>query len=205
MKTKMKAVALILTSLLSLGIFTACQSKETPSSSAAVQKSSASEQSNSSAKVEEEPLVVSFDTTDLNDQSVSSEIFAESDLTIINIWATWCPPCISELPELQQITESYPDKHVQLIGLLHDGVDQEGKKDDKIIENAKTLLETAGADYTVVLPDETLMTEILPRVQAFPTTLFVNDKGELLYVVQSANDFAKWSEIIDKVLEAMET
>ena len=42
----------------------------------------------------------SFTAKDLDGNTVTEEIFAEKDLTVVNIWGTFCPPCIAEMPEL---------------------------------------------------------------------------------------------------------
>lgn len=150
---------------------------------------------------EQEPFYVNFETTDLNGGSVSSEEFGDYELTIVNIWGTWCPPCVAELPELQKVSEAYADKNVRVIGMLQDGVKNNLEKDEKIIENAKTLLEEAGANYTVALPDITFYSDVLVQIQAFPTTLFIGSEGELLYMQEGALDYERWSELIDIVLE----
>ena len=43
----------------------------------------------------------SFEIVDLNGDTVTQDIFKDYDITMINIWATWCGPCRSELPEIQ--------------------------------------------------------------------------------------------------------
>jgi thiol-disulfide isomerase/thioredoxin len=39
---------------------------------------------------------------------------------LVNFWATWCPPCVSEMPELQQLQQEYADKNLQIIGIAID-------------------------------------------------------------------------------------
>lgn len=41
--------------------------------------------------------------------SLTTESFSEKKLTVLNIWASWCPPCINELPELEKLDEEYRD------------------------------------------------------------------------------------------------
>ena len=142
---------------------------------------------------------LSIDTTDLNGTEITEENFSQNKLTILNVWATWCPPCIAELPELQKISEAFADQGVQVVGVVQDGV-SEGAPSEKNIENAQKLLEDAGASYTVILPDETLTAEFISQMQSFPTTFFIDSKGTVVHTVIGAKNFEDWSDEINEVL-----
>ena len=53
--------------------------------------------------------VPSFNTVDLNGKSVTQNIFADRKLTVVNIWGTFCGPCIEELPELGKWAGEMPE------------------------------------------------------------------------------------------------
>ena len=142
---------------------------------------------------------LSIDTTDLNGTEITEENFSQNKLTILNVWATWCPSCIAELPELQKISEAFADQGVQVVGVVQDGV-SEGAPSEKNIENAQKLLEDAGASYTVILPDETLTAEFISQMQSFPTTFFIDSKGTVVHTVIGAKNFEDWSDEINVVL-----
>ena len=61
-----------------------------------------------------------FESETLDGEKVTEEIFQQADLTMVNIWATFCGPCIQEMPDLAQLSEEYQDKGVQIIGLIGD-------------------------------------------------------------------------------------
>ena len=107
------------------------------------------------------------------DTKLTSEDFAKNKLTVLNVWATWCPPCVAELPELQKVSEEYKDKEVEVIGVLHDGIIELGLLDESIIDNANTLMQDKGVSFRVILPDEYLQTEFTDSMQYFPTTFFL--------------------------------
>lgn len=68
--------------------------------------------------------IESFTTTDLDGNAVDSSIFSEAKLTVINYWATWCPPCKREMPDFSELHKHYtetPEKDVQLIGVICEG------------------------------------------------------------------------------------
>ena len=113
--------------------------------------------------------VISFTATDLDGNPVSSEeIFAQNKVTMVNIWATWCGPCISELGELQKINARFREKDCAIVGLLI----------DKDINEAKRLVKENGITYRVVIaPDN--FDAIFP-FEAVPTSFYVDSKGHFL-------------------------
>ena len=64
---------------------------------------------------------VSFETTDLDGNSVNSaDLFRDKKVTVINFWATWCPHCVEELPELEKFTKELEAQGCQMIGICED-------------------------------------------------------------------------------------
>lgn len=117
---------------------------------------------------------ISFNTVDLNGNTVTEDIFKNKDFTILNIWGTYCSPCINEMPELGTWNKELPD-NVQLIGIVID-VDAESKYNK---ETADEIVNTTGADYTHLLYNESL-SSLLENVMAIPTTMFIDKEGNVL-------------------------
>lgn len=155
-------------------------------------------------KEEDTGAAFNVNTKALDGGTFTSGDIAQNRLTVLNVWGTWCPPCVAELPELQQVNEAFKDKGVEVVGVLQDGVGQDGSEDAAVIASAETLLQDAGALYRIVLPDEVLQQEFIDGMQYFPTTFFLNSSGEIVKTVTGANDYENWSKIIDEVLEELE-
>ena len=83
-----------------------------------------------------------FETVDLNGSVVTSEIFSGKDLTVINIWGTYCNPCIDEMPDLAEWSTSMPE-NMQLIGLVSD---LSSADDAETLELAQMICEATGAN-----------------------------------------------------------
>ena len=116
-----------------------------------------------------EKPVFRFDMTDLEGNPVSSEdFFAQHEITMINIWATWCGPCVSELGELQKIHTRIQEQDCAILGLLI----------DSDIDVAKKLIADNGMTYPVLLAPERFSSYYPFTV--VPTTIFVNRRGELV-------------------------
>lgn len=113
-----------------------------------------------------------FSAQDLDGNPITNEIFAQKDITIINIWGTFCSPCISEMPELGKWEKELPD-HVQLVGLLCDV-----KIGDDLSE-AQEIMKQAQAGFLNIVPDDALM-NWLGQIFSVPTTILVDKTGTIL-------------------------
>ena len=121
-----------------------------------------------------DPLIgskVEFTTTDLDGNEISSaDLFAQNEITMINIWATWCGYCINEFPELQQIHLELQEKGCGIVGMLDD--------EDKNLELAKQQIAEGGLEYLNIRVPENVQ-DILP-IEAYPTTYFISRDGVIL-------------------------
>ena len=137
---------------------------------------------------------VQFECVDIFGNDINSEeLFSNSKITMINFWATYCNPCIGELPFLGMIPKTYDSSELQIIGVITDATNQSS------YDKAISLIKTKGADtYTHLLPSSS-MSQILAEINVVPTTLFVNNKGEILKSVIGSNTLKKWQEIISEL------
>ena len=145
-----------------------------------------------------------FSTVSLDGDPVTEELFIKNKLTVFNFFATWCPPCIAELPDLAETAAAYADKDVQIVGVLIDGVDISGKIDQAAVDQAKLLMSDAGADYLVILPDATIWNLYVAQIQFVPTTFFLSETGHPLVSFIGARDAETWGREIDAALLKLE-
>lgn len=138
-----------------------------------------------------------FTTTDLYGNTVTQEIFAQSDLTVVNVWATYCGPCINEMPYLGELAEEYDSSKVQIVGIPTDVYNQE------YLDYALSLVNETGADYTHLLMSEELYNWGLTEIQYVPTTFFVNSEGEILDSVVGSMSKEDWKALIDEKLASL--
>ena len=143
-----------------------------------------------------------FTVEDIEGNEVTHEVFADADLTVINIWGTFCGPCIQEMPDLGALSHEYAEKNVQFIGLVGDAFDSQGNIDAAIVEEAKSIVAQTGADYLHLLPMNELLYNVMSQIGAYPTTVFVDSEGKQVdYAYLGAADKATWAERIDAALE----
>ena len=119
--------------------------------------------------------VGAFVTQNLDGNTVDSNIFAGSKLTLINAWATYCPPCVDEIPDLAKLDQEIED--FQVLGILIDaGV--KGFPDEANLDLGKEILSDSGVKYTNILPDLQIINKFLANVYAVPTSIFVDENGQ---------------------------
>jgi len=119
--------------------------------------------------------VGAFSTQDLEGNAVDTSVFAESKLTLVNVWATYCPPCVAEIPDLARLDAEIED--FQVLGILIDaGV--KGFPDQANLDLGREILSDSGVKYTNILPDLEVINTLLVNVYAVPTSIFVDEKGQ---------------------------
>ena len=138
-------------------------------------------------------------TTDLDGNAVDSSILSEAKLTVLNVWATYCTPCVNEMPDLETLSQNYKDKGVQVVGLVADVFDDEEKKAE-----AKEILSATGVTYVNLLPDTVLDDSLLYDITGTPTTLFLDSEGKILKIVEGTRDLDALTEMVDELLAAQE-
>ena len=139
-------------------------------------------------------------TKDIDGKEFSSKDFANYDLTMVNVFATWCSPCVQEIPDLAEIQKEMKDKGVNIVGVVTDTVDQTGENQEAL-EKAKLIRERSKAEYPFLIPDKSNFNGRLSGIQAFPETFFVDKKGQIVGETYSGSHNKKaWMEIIEKEL-----
>ena len=162
------------------------------SSSAA---SSANEGSTASAGTEAgKEKFPSFETTDTKGNKITEKIFADKDITMVNVWGTFCGPCINEMPELQKIYESLPE-NANLIGIVADV--PEGMKDG--VDNANYIEKQTGVKYTNLTLSDSL-SSFAKRFYAVPSTIFVDKNGNIIGELVMGADIDAYVRNLQNVL-----
>ena len=140
-----------------------------------------------------------FETVDLAGNTVTNEIFSTKDLTVVNLWGTYCGPCINEMPELAEWSASMPE-NMQLIGLVYD---LNSLDDIDTLELAQDICEATGADVYTSLVANDCFTELLSGVIGVPTTFFVDRNGALVGTPICGADVPGCKAVVESLLSGM--
>ena len=149
---------------------------------------------------------VQFMTYSIYGDLIDQELFSQADITMINVWGTYCSPCIREMPDLGDLNREYADKGFQIAGIVIDGYHQDEEKFKEQIGMARAIVDYTKADYQHMLPISMELNEAyLSNIQVVPTTFFVDSKGRLIgKEVTGSRSKEAWIEVIEGVFAEYE-
>ncbi len=146
-----------------------------------------------------------FQAADLDGNPADQTIFADHDLTLVNVWATFCGPCRAEMPDLAELHEEYRDRGFQVVGICGDIADAStGQLRQSEYEDALKIVKETHADaYLNLNPAGGLLTGFIrDHVQAYPTSLFVDSAGNQVGdMIIGSRDKAAWKAEIERRLD----
>ena len=205
-----KRYRIALAACMTAAALTACQGKAAePDASAAVSEKTGTGASETKEKKqggkESSGVFESFTAQDLDGNQVDETIFEDAELAMINVWGTFCTPCLEEMPDLAELNREYQEKGVQIIGICSDTINADKELDEAQLEKARELAEQTGADYPHIAMSGTLVDTLLPQVMAVPMTIFVDSEGtQVGTAYMGARDKEGWAGILDEVLASVQ-
>lgn len=134
-----------------------------------------------------------FRSEDLLGNPVTNEIFAEAELTAVNVWGTFCGPCIEEMPQLAEWSDEMPEG-VQLIGIVGD---IEGKEDKEHLKLAQEITERANVGFVNIIANDDL-TEWMKGIIGYPTTFFADQEGNIVGEPVVGADMAAYKAFVEE-------
>lgn len=158
--------------------------------------------SDTDSAVSSNGVLSSFQSVDINNNPVDQRIFSGKKLTMVNIWATFCGPCLREMPDLGALAKEYADQGFQIVGIPVDILNSSGEPNANMVSTARDIISQTGADYLHILPSQSLIEAKLSQVSSVPETIFVDENGNQVgksYIGSRTKD--KWEAIIKDLLE----
>ncbi len=113
---------------------------------------------------------------------------------LINFWATWCPPCRKELPDLSIISTELKDKDFKMIGVSVDDNQQ-------VLNN---FLKTNNLPYTILFEPNVLVAKYMDAAgqnqNVVPQTYIIDKNGKVVEAIMGARSKAEFLSLINKYL-----
>lgn len=118
-----------------------------------------------------------FSETDMEGNTITNDIFADYDVTIVNFWNNGCGTCIAEMPELEEMYQEFQKDNINLMGVGADSGENEEQ-----LELAKSILEEKGVTYPNISPNpkHDFYKEFIADITGYPTTYVVDSEGNII-------------------------
>jgi len=95
-------------------------------------------------------------------------------VVIVNFWASWCPPCRAEMPDLQRTYDAYHDQGLEILAVNATSQDSE--------QAARDFAEEYGLDFSILLDRDGLASNLY-LTRALPSTYFIDRQGVIQKVI----------------------
>lgn len=139
----------------------------------------------------EDQVALSHYNWKLNDKEGNVFDFNDTKgkVVLVNFWATWCPPCVAEMPSLQELYDDYGDK-IEFLLVAHD---------EK--EKVQEFLLKQGYDFPIYFERDT--TYEMFKSENIPTTYVINSTGKIVIEKTGAADWnsKKTRSFLDKLIK----
>ncbi len=172
-------------------------SAETPSEAETSGTSAAAEGETVSG--EELPDAVGFELTDQYGQTHTLEEY-RGKVIFLNFWATWCPPCRAEMPDIQTLYESYQEQEDPSVVILGVASPSAGGEEDE--EGIRAFLTENGYTYPVLMDTGGQLMSAY-YVSAIPTTYMITADGKIFGYVTGSIPLEFMQSIIDQTLRGV--
>jgi len=117
-----------------------------------------------------------FELTTLDGEEVRLSDY-RGKRVFINFWATWCPPCRAEMPDMQKL---YEEENVDIEILAINITESEPSE-----ENVKQFVEDFGLTFPILMDRKTEVASNY-QVQAYPTSYMIDSKGVIRFIAPGA-------------------
>jgi len=113
-------------------------------------------------------------------------------ILIINFWATWCPPCLEEIPVFIELQKQYADKNVQFIGIAID--------DPQLVDDYLSFTEINYPILVAQQEGEVLVQKLGNLMKVIPFTLIVNQDNQVILRHPGELSKEKLQQLIEPLL-----
>lgn len=139
------------------------------------------------------PMDINYDIASTTGGRIRNSDFG-GKVVVVDLWATWCPPCRKGIPHYMELQKQYGEKGVTVLGISMDRPDDLSSA----MQAVKTFEAKQKFNYPIGIGDPSIESQ-LGQKMVLPTTIFYDRNGRVRYIARGYHDFAK-VEAITKVL-----
>ncbi len=113
-----------------------------------------------------------FTLRSIDGRSVRLSDYLGRDVVMLNFWATWCVPCLGEMPELEKLHQKYKNQGLTIIGISMDG--------PETVANVDSTVRRYGVTYPIVLDEETRVVAAYNPTRDAPFGVLIDRAGRIV-------------------------
>jgi cytochrome c biogenesis protein CcmG/thiol:disulfide interchange protein DsbE len=113
-------------------------------------------------------------------------------VVLLNFWATWCEPCLIEIPWFIEFERRHKDQGFAVVGVL---TDEDGW------ESARPFVSQSGINYRVLMGNNTI-TQLYGGVEALPTTFIIDQEGRIAAIHVGLASKSSYERDVNQLLES---
>jgi thiol-disulfide isomerase/thioredoxin len=132
-----------------------------------------------------------WNLTDLDGHEVRSDQF-KGKVVIVDFWATWCQPCVSEIPGYVSLQNKYGEKGLVIVGVLY--------RDPKTSAFLKKFAAEKAMNYHIVIGDDTIA-DAFGGLEALPTTFLIDRTGRIVQQKVGTMDREAYAALVKRALD----
>lgn len=116
-------------------------------------------------------------------------------ILLVNVWATWCVPCVQEFPDLVRLADDYRDSNVEIVGISADFPDEIDSKIVPFLKRQKAGFKNYVRNFS---SDEAFINQVNPDWSgALPATIIYGSDGEQKTFLLGMSDYETFREKIE--------
>ena len=140
-------------------------------------------------------VVSDFSFTDFSGKPRNLSEF-KGKTVLLDFWATWCSPCLADIPKLKVLYEKYGAQGFEIIGMDSETIGDDEAPDPafakETAERAKTVVKVRGAIWTQATAETAVpVAKSLFGVKALPTKILIDRDGKIVAVIREKDDLEK--------------
>ncbi len=146
-----------------------------------------------------ESFQIDYNFANINGGQITSDQ-SVGKVTVVDLWATWCPPCREGIPHFIELKKNFQNRNVEVIGISMDDTDNPSAA----VDTVKSFAIDSGINYTLGMGTEAIKKQIPGKV-LLPTTLFIDRTGTVRYVAQGYHDYDQLAAITERLASEVQS
>ena len=110
--------------------------------------------------------------------------------TLLDFWATWCGPCLADMPRLRKLHDKYKSRGFEILGMDAETLGQDGAENDKeTLDAARKVAKAKGAIWAHAISESAVpVADKIFNIESLPTKILVDPQGKVIRWVSDKED-----------------